>query len=608
VVPTIKDNKMKYITILLLLICVVSLQAQKNTYPVEGESAVTYTYVLGNQDTISNKLGYGQYITTVDNQIANKQLRKIVVSTASNVNDTLYLSVYSKDVDSEYEPQLIVINPFVITEGSNSATYIIDTSFVQFELGDRLFLSVENGRNLNAPDYIAGEGDNTISVDFYFDNVGLLDTDILTLEQQIMALSGIVSYWPLTESSGTTASNLVNASLNGTYAGGISLATSDFPKSEPVVKFTDANDGITMPIGSISSAWNWNKGWLMLWVKTDTTLTYDNTTSIAFQIASTLGGTFTLTETDPTQKGLHTVRYQRAEGANIDYTFSKNSEANWDLIVYNWDATIDTMEMYHNGNLMYSSGKFGATVPTDIISFSLGQVISWFGGIGHVAFGAGENITQKQINKIWQYVYPTRKQIFACGDSKAANENDYYIELIADYLTVRGGEIWQENPYRIGVGGYKVDQVYDLLADRLPDIDTLEVMPDFILVSGGANDLAQIEDIVGTPSCDSLCFSIRVTNTLDLLHDKFPSAKIFWTKPYRDDFSDGRYDLAALAMARWIDEIIALPKYSNFFFSGPNENLWFKPNIATYSDDRVHYNNAGHQAALEEWKTVLSTH
>jgi hypothetical protein len=571
---------MKYIVILLLLIRVVSLEAQKNTYPVEGESPVTYTYTIGNQDTISNALGYGQYITTIDNQIANKQLRKVVLSTTENVNDTLYVSIYKKDVNSEYEPQLITINPFVIIEGSNTATYLVDTSFVQFELGERLFLSVENGRNLNTPDYVAGEGSNTISVNLYFDKVGLSDTDTLTLEQQIQALPGIASYWPFTETSGTTANNLVNTSLNGTYAGGIPLAVSNFPKSDPVVKFADGTDQITMPTEAISSVWDWNKGWLMLWVKTDTTLTYDAITSTAFQITSTAGASFTLIETDQTQKGLHTVRYQKAGSNNLDFIFSKNSESNWDLIVYNWDAEKDTMEMYHNGNLMYSSGDFGQTVATNITGFSLGRVVSWFGGIGHVAFGAGENITQKQINKIWQYVHPTRKQIFACGDSKAANSNDHYIGLIADYLTARDNEVWVEYPYRIGISGTQAPRLYeDRLVVELPLIDTNDIYPEFILINLLANDLIA----VSTGDCNSLCIKNRVENTLNILHDKWPRAKIFWNKPYRDDFSDGRYDTYALDIATWIDEIISSPKYSSFFFSGPDENVWFKPNIATYS-------------------------
>jgi lysophospholipase L1-like esterase len=158
--------------------------------------------------------------------------------------------------------------------------------------------------------------------------------------------------------------------------------------------------------------------------------------------------------------------------------------------------------------------------------------------------------------------------------------------------------MWVEAPYRAGWPGFRTNMVADSLSKRLPGITET---PDFILIESGSNDISQLH----IAQIDSAIFVTRMTDLLDTIHAKFPYAKIFWNKPYRDDYNDQRFDDDALNLARWIDYVLNLPEYNSFSFSGPDENVWFKPNINIYSSDRIHPNNLGCKVQSLLWINLL---
>ncbi len=415
------------------------------------------------------------------------------------------------------------------------------------------------------------------------------------LADVIINLSGIISYWPLTENY-PAGSNLANLDLSGVYMGDIALNTF-FPSGDLAVSFEDGDDRILLPISAINDVWNWDNGWLMFWYKTDASAVYGNgIKSRAFQLATSSLTTFYASKSDSSEYGRHVFGIDNSPTTPY-FEYSKNQDK-WNFVVYKWNASQDIVSLYFDGQRVYS-GKFGAA-PDSITSVSIGSFNGWRGAFAHMAFGQG-NISDKQIENIWQVVYPSSLSILGVGDSKTANENDRWLPLLAGGLTTLTNEMWREAPYRIGLPGARTDGILTYISPR---IASATYNPTFIIVSGGANDLSQM--VIGT--LDSAGWVKRMYPVLERLHSRWPDAKIFWIKPYRDDYSDGRYDKHALNMARWIDFVVSRPQYSYYAYSGINENVWFKPKIAAYSSDRVHYNNEGHLKAVELWIDILADH
>lgn len=85
---------------------------------------------------------------------------------------------------------------------------------------------------------------------------------------------------------------------------------------------------------------------------------------------------------------------------------------------------------------------------------------------------------------------------------------------------------------------------------------------------------------------------------IDAIHAKWPLAKIYLSKPWKQGF-----DTEGATFAGWIDDLITAN--SGVCFEGINENVWFKNGVATYSDDGIHYNAAGKIECANQWETVL---
>lgn len=410
------------------------------------------------------------------------------------------------------------------------------------------------------------------------------------LRDSIMSLPGIKGYWPLSNTY-ERGRNLVDSSLNATYFGKIN-SSFPFPGGNDAVRFTDNNDNVSIPSSAFNTTGNWDNGWLMFWVNSDTII-YGNGQINNALLFNAPHYRMYFVKSDTLGYGRHVFGCDNPP-AKPYFEYSKN-HSEWDFITYNWNSTSNNIKLYYNGQKVYF-GESGAA-PGPIDTASIGRINGWKGAIAHFAFGTG-NLTDQQVEGIWNIVYPKAHSIFGCGDSKTANDNDRWLPLLAGALINETGDMWREAPYRIGLPGAKTNAILSYISPR---IDTASYDPDIILVSGGANDLSQM---VGG-SLDSAGWVNRMYPVLDTLHGRWPTAKIFWIKPYRDDYSDGRYIPHALNMAKWIDAALNLPKYSSFAYPGLDENTWFKPNISLYSDDRIHYNNSGHLKAIELWMQIL---
>lgn len=122
-------------------------------------------------------------------------------------------------------------------------------------------------------------------------------------------------------------------------------------------------------------------------------------------------------------------------------------------------------------------------------------------------------------------------------------------------------------------------------------INAANIVPVHVLINLGVNDITS-----NLP--DQTTWQNNYIHILDEMHVAWPSAMIHITKPYK-----AGYDTSCDVLAGWIDNIIAARPAISVLLD--DERAWYKPNIATYSDDGVHYNAAGQTAAAAAKKTAM---
>ena len=106
-----------------------------------------------------------------------------------------------------------------------------------------------------------------------------------------------------------------------------------------------------------------------------------------------------------------------------------------------------------------------------------------------------------------------------------------------------------------------------------------------LLVNLGVNEQSALPDEATWKSNYSYIINALIT--------EYPNAEIYLTDPWQNG-----YDAAADTEAGWITDLIGTFAISNpgRVFQGDDERVWFKPNVATYSDDGVHRNATGQAA------------
>jgi hypothetical protein len=137
---------------------------------------------------------------------------------------------------------------------------------------------------------------------------------------------------------------------------------------------------------------------------------------------------------------------------------------------------------------------------------------------------------------------------------------------------------------------WAVTGISDLLV-RVPSDAATEVD---VLANYGANDF-----VAGTSEAS---FKADYVMVIDAILAKRADARIFIAKPWRRG-----YDAAALTMAGWIDDLVAL--YPGQVFVGHNENVWLKgaDDGATMTVDGTHYSEAGQVECKNQWLALVGS-
>lgn len=144
---------------------------------------------------------------------------------------------------------------------------------------------------------------------------------------------------------------------------------------------------------------------------------------------------------------------------------------------------------------------------------------------------------------------------------------------------------WKESPSRYA-GAWGIANLESYVNANLANEP---IQSKYVLLNIGSNDLD-----------DSPVEAIWKASMLSILNSILiwsPDAKVYISKPWRQG-----YDTEADTMAGWIDDIIVLQ--SNAYLAD-DERVWFKPDVATLSDDGIHYNAAGQAEKVNQMKAVL---
>jgi len=172
--------------------------------------------------------------------------------------------------------------------------------------------------------------------------------------------------------------------------------------------------------------------------------------------------------------------------------------------------------------------------------------------------------------------------ILFVGDSKTATaENTWPVDLVNVLAAASGGACVGTN---VGIPTTTVAQ-WAASLNIIPSNARTSV----VLINLGAND------VLAMPA--EATWKANYLAILDDIHAKSPGAVVYVSRAWRQG-----YDTESDTLATWGNDIVAARSFARL---GDDERSWFKPNVAAYSDDGVHYNATGDAAAKTVKQTVL---
>lgn len=172
--------------------------------------------------------------------------------------------------------------------------------------------------------------------------------------------------------------------------------------------------------------------------------------------------------------------------------------------------------------------------------------------------------------------------ILFVGDSKTATAENTWPADLVNALVTASGSAWVGT--NVGIPTTTVAQ-WAASLNIIPSNARTSV----VLVNLGANDVLAMP-VEATWKANYLAI-------LDDIHAKSPGAIVYVSRAWRQG-----YDTESDTLATWVADIVAARSFARL---GDDERAWFKPNVATYSDDGVHYNAAGDTAAETVKQTAM---
>ena len=182
-------------------------------------------------------------------------------------------------------------------------------------------------------------------------------------------------------------------------------------------------------------------------------------------------------------------------------------------------------------------------------------------------------------------IHPLTSAIVALGDSKTAD--GVWTDTLVTNLTTATGHAW--TLYNGGAANATLASTAPGIAGTLAVINPTEPVT-HVLMNWGAND------VVSLPA--EATWETDYETIIDAVHAKWPLATIYLSRPWRQT-----YDTESTTLVTWIGTVQAAR--STFTVLADDENVWFKPNVATHSDDGIHWNVVGNAAKATATQTAM---
>lgn len=191
--------------------------------------------------------------------------------------------------------------------------------------------------------------------------------------------SGLVAYYPLDETSGTTAFDRSGNGRNGNYQNGVTLNASTFPNGDPVPSFDGTDDNVNFYSSGLSSAFPATSGTLMVWMRVSAGGVWTDGVQrrVVNMQVNTSNRVFIAKSASNNQ-----IRGVRNPGTAANTT---TSSTGWIQVVMTWNESGTTVSLYTNGTFRESQtiSSWSGSISSATIGGITGEFFS--GNIAHVA-------------------------------------------------------------------------------------------------------------------------------------------------------------------------------------------------------------------------------
>lgn len=412
------------------------------------------------------------------------------------------------------------------------------------------------------------------------------DTASYTARVLSAARANLVGYWPLSETSGTTAFD-ANGNYNGLY-GGATVAAATFANGDKAPTF-DGAGYVNVYSAGFAGAFNKAEGTAAFWLKMPTAAQWADATARYFcnfyasateQVHVILSG------------GLVYGNFKDAGGTHTAYQESLISTA-WVHFGFTWSATTGDFLGYVNGYPMAYQGA-GVVGFSSALSASLNVwgALRNNGGSGMKGALAHAAIWSRAFtpSEVLGLVSPilSERGILFVGDSKSAG--DTWLSFLPQLLNETGNYNYQSVTTATGIPGATVASakatVISAIAAATRDAHVCTI-------NYGASDVASLP-VEATWKAD-------MQAVVDAVRAKWAGCRVFIARPWRRDYGDECDTLAG-----WIDDIVAT--YASGVYVGIDERVWLEggDDGATMTVDGIHYSVAGQTAGAAAWFAVIT--
>lgn len=203
-----------------------------------------------------------------------------------------------------------------------------------------------------------------------------------------LAISGLVGYWPLSETSGSVAYNLQgNGALNGTYSA-VSLAADNLVPNGQYANFNGSTSYVNIFSSALASAFNGAEGTLICYVQPTVGAWVDGVFRRGVIIRHDVNNRVSIHK-DSTNDQFDFLYVAGGTSLEGTYTLPVAVPANFPLLLasFTWSKSNNQVLCYladvQQGSTLTGLGTFaGAIADAEIGSDSLTPTLPWSGGIG----------------------------------------------------------------------------------------------------------------------------------------------------------------------------------------------------------------------------------